>query len=53
MILYSNDKDGLYEVVMTAEEFKILRGMAKRVKPINAKERDMLIDLGNEEEDEE
>lgn len=51
MILYSNKERGLYGVSMTGEEFKILRDMATRVQPKNDQERDMLLDLGNEEDE--
>lgn len=51
MIMHSREEEGLYEVVMSGDEFKILRCMAFRVKPRNDQERDMLLDLGNEEDE--
>ncbi len=52
MILYSKKESGLHKVTMSGEEFKILRDMAKRVQPRNDQEREMLIDLWNEEDEE-
>lgn len=52
MILYSKKESGLHKVIMSGEEFKILRDMAKRVQPKNDQEREMLLDLWNEEDEE-
>ncbi len=52
MILYSKKESGLHKVIMSGEEFKILRDMAKRVQPRNDQEREMLLDLWNEEDEE-
>ncbi|AFC21291.1 hypothetical protein GAP31_109 [Cronobacter phage vB_CsaM_GAP31] len=51
MIIHSNQEVGVYKVVMSGEEFLILRDMARRVQPINDQEREMLVDLGNEEDE--
>lgn len=52
MIIYSKQGD-VEKVVLDGEEFKILKRMANRVQPLNDQERDMLIDLGNEEDENE
>lgn len=52
MIIYSDKGVGETKVVMSGEEFRILRSMVRRVQPLTAQERDMLVDLGNDEEEE-